>query len=90
MLRNKLSKDNLAWLVPHQANKRIIDAARDRAGLTEDKVMLNIQKYGNTTNATIPLCLWEYEKQLKKGDNLMLCAFGAGYTWGAAYVKWAY
>jgi 3-oxoacyl-[acyl-carrier-protein] synthase-3 len=90
MLRNKLSKDNLAWLVPHQANKRIIDAARDRAGLTEDKVMLNIQKYGNTTNATIPLCLWDYEKQLKKGDNLMLCAFGAGYTWGAAYVKWAY
>ena len=90
MLRNNLSKENLAWMVPHQANKRIIDAARDRAGLTEDKVMLNIQRYGNTTNATIPLCLWEYEKQLKKGDNLMLCAFGAGYTWGSAYVKWAY
>jgi 3-oxoacyl-[acyl-carrier-protein] synthase III len=90
MLRNNLSKDNLAWLVPHQANKRIIDAARDRAGLTEDKVMLNIHKYGNTTNATIPMCLWEYEKQMKKGDNVMLCAFGAGYTWGAAYVKWAY
>lgn len=90
MHRNHLSKENLAWMVPHQANKRIIDAARDRAGLSEDKVMLNIQKYGNTTNATIPLCLWEYEKQLKKGDNLMLCAFGAGYTWGAAYVKWAY
>lgn len=90
MLRNHLTKDNLAWMVPHQANKRIIDAARDRAGLTEDKVMLNIQKFGNTTNATIPLCLWDYEKQLKKGDNLMLCAFGAGYTWGSAYVKWAY
>jgi 3-oxoacyl-[acyl-carrier-protein] synthase III len=90
MLRNNLSKDNLAWMVPHQANKRIIDAARDRAGLSEDKVMLNIQRYGNTTNATIPLCLWEYEKQLKKGDNLVLCAFGAGYTWGAAYIKWAY
>lgn len=90
MLRNHLSKENLTWLVPHQANKRIIDAARDRAGLTEDKVMLNIQRYGNTTNATIPLCLWEYEKQLKAGDNLMLCAFGAGYTWGSAYIKWAY
>jgi 3-oxoacyl-[acyl-carrier-protein] synthase-3 len=90
MLRNNLSKDNLAWMVPHQANKRIIDAARDRAGLSEDKVMLNIQRFGNTTNATIPLCLWEYEKQLKKGDNLVLCAFGAGYTWGAAYIKWAY
>ncbi|MBL7788330.1 MAG: ketoacyl-ACP synthase III [Chitinophagales bacterium] len=90
MARNQLSKDNLAWLVPHQANKRIIDAARDRAGLTEDKVMLNIHRYGNTTNATIPLCLWEYEKQLKKGDNIMLCAFGAGYTWGSAYVKWGY
>jgi len=90
MVRNNLSKENLAWLVPHQANKRIIDAAKDRAGLTEDKVMLNIHKYGNTTNATIPLCLWDYEKQLKKGDNLMLCAFGAGYTWGSAYIKWAY
>lgn len=90
MVRNHLNRDNLAWLVPHQANKRIIDAARERAGLSEDKVMLNIHKYGNTTNATIPLCLWEYEKQLKKGDNLILCAFGAGYTWGAAYIKWNY
>lgn len=90
MLRNHLSKDNLAWLVPHQANKRIIDAARDRAGLTEDKVMLNIHRYGNTTNGTIPLCLWDYEKHLKKGDNIMLCAFGAGYTWGSAYIKWGY
>lgn len=90
MVRNNLSKENLNWMVPHQANKRIIDAARDRAGLREDQVMLNIHKYGNTTNATIPLCLWEYESQLNKGDNLMLCAFGAGYTWGSAYVKWAY
>ncbi len=90
MLRNNLSKDNLAWMVPHQANTRIIDAARLRAVLTEDKVMLNIHKFGNTTNATIPLCLWDYQKQLKKGDNLMLCAFGAGYTWGSAYVKWSF
>ena len=90
MLRNNLSKENLAWLAPHQANKRIIDAARDRAGLTEDKVMLNIHKYGNTTNATIPMCLWEYEKQLKKGDTLILSAFGGGFTWGAIYLKWAY
>lgn len=90
MVRNQLSKDNLTWLVPHQANKRIIDAARERAGLTEDKVMLNIHRYGNTTNGTIPLCLWDYEKQLKKGDNLILCAFGAGYTWGAAYIRWGY
>lgn len=88
MKRNNLNSANLDWLVPHQANKRIIDAARERAGVSEDKVMLNIQRYGNTTNATIPLCLWDYEKQLKKGDNLMLCAFGAGYAWGATYVKW--
>jgi 3-oxoacyl-[acyl-carrier-protein] synthase-3 len=88
MKRNHLSSENLNWLVPHQANKRIIDATADRAGLSEDKVMLNIQKFGNTTNATIPLCLWDYEKKLKKGDNLVLCAFGAGYTWGAIYVKW--
>lgn len=88
MKRNDLNATNLNWLVPHQANKRIIDATRERAGVSEDKVMLNIQRYGNTTNATIPLCLWDYEKQLKKGDNLMLCAFGAGYAWGATYVKW--
>ena len=90
MVRNNLSKGELSWLAPHQANKRIIDATRDRAGLNEDQVMLNIQRYGNTTNATIPLCLWEYEKQLRKGDNLMLCAFGAGYTYGAGFIKWAY
>ena len=88
MVRNNITSENLHWLVPHQANKRIIDATADRAGLSEEKVMLNIQNYGNTTNATIPLCLWDYEKKLKKGDNLILCSFGAGYTWGAVYVKW--
>jgi 3-oxoacyl-[acyl-carrier-protein] synthase-3 len=76
--------------VPHQANKRIIDATADRIGLSYDKVMLNIQRYGNTTAATIPLCLWDWEKQLKKGDNLVLAAFGGGFTWGATLVKWAY
>lgn len=88
--KNNLTGDDIAWLVPHQANKRIIDATADRMGLTHDKVMLNIQRYGNTTAATIPLCLWEWEKQLKKGDNLVLAAFGGGFTWGATLVKWAY
>lgn len=90
MLRNNLKSEDVAWLVPHQANLRIIDATARRAGLPHDKVMINIDRYGNTTSATIPLCLWEWEKQLKKGDNLMLAAFGGGFTWGAAYVKWAY
>ncbi len=90
MKRNNLTGENLAFLVPHQANKRIIDATAERAGLPPEKVMLNIQKYGNTTCATIPLCLWDYEKQLKKGDNLMFAAFGGGFSWGAIYVKWAY
>ncbi len=90
MERNNLSGDDVAWLVPHQANKRIIDATARRMEVSEDKVMLNIHKYGNTTAATIPLCLWDYEKQLKKGDNLVLAAFGAGFTWGATYIKWAY
>ncbi|MCP4520883.1 MAG: ketoacyl-ACP synthase III [Cytophagales bacterium] len=90
MERNDLKGEDVAWLVPHQANKRIIDATARRMEVSEDKVMLNIQKYGNTTAATIPLCLWDYEKQLKKGDNLVLAAFGAGFTWGATYVKWAY
>ena len=90
MKRNNLTGDDIAWLVPHQANKRIIDATAHRAGLTDDKVMLNIHKYGNTTAATIPLCLWEWEKQLKKGDNLILAAFGGGFTWGSIYLKWAY
>jgi 3-oxoacyl-[acyl-carrier-protein] synthase-3 len=90
MERNHLSKDDVAWLVPHQANKRIIDATANRMGVGPDKVMLNIQRYGNTTSATIPLCLWEYEKQLRKGDNLILAAFGGGFTWGSVYLKWAY
>lgn len=88
--RNNLTGDDIAWLVPHQANKRIIDATAQRMGLSNDKVMLNIQKYGNTTAATIPLCLWEWENQLKKGDKLVFAAFGGGFTWGATLVKWAY
>ena len=90
MERNKLSHDDVDWLVPHQANKRIIDATANRMGLDSDKVMINIQKYGNTTSATLPLLLWDYEKQLKKGDNLVFAAFGGGFTWGAIYLKWAY
>jgi 3-oxoacyl-[acyl-carrier-protein] synthase-3 len=90
MERNDLTGDDVRFLVPHQANKRIIDATANRMGIGEDKVMLNIHKYGNTTAATIPLCLWDYEKQLKKGDNLILAAFGGGFTWASAYVKWAY
>ena len=90
MNRNNLTADDVAWLVPHQANKRIIDATARRMGVGEEKVMLNIQKYGNTTNGTIPLCLWEWEKQLNKGDNIILAAFGGGFTWGSIYLKWAY
>lgn len=90
MQRNHLTADDVAWLVPHQANLRIIDATREYVGLPAEKVMVNIQRYGNTTNGTIPLCLWEWEKQLKKGDNLILATFGGGFTWGAMYVKWAY
>ena len=88
--RNNLTGDDIAWLVPHQANKRIIDATANRMGLSHDKVMLNIQRFGNTTAATIPLCLWEWEKQLKKGDKIVLAAFGGGFTWGATLVNWAY
>ncbi len=88
--RNHLTKNDVQWLAPHQANKRIIDATAERIGLTDDKVMVNIHKYGNTTSATIPLVLGEYEKQLKKGDNIVLAAFGGGFTWGAIYLKWAY
>ncbi len=88
--RNKLTGDDIAWLVPHQANKRIIDATANRMGLPQEKVMLNIHKYGNTTAATIPLCLYEWRQQLNKGDNLVLAAFGGGFTWGATLVKWAY
>lgn len=88
--RNHLKAEDIKWLVPHQANKRIIDATANRMGITEDKVMMNIERYGNTTSGTIPLLLWDYEKQLKKGDNLVLAAFGGGFTWGAIWVKWAY
>ncbi|MBS1642034.1 MAG: ketoacyl-ACP synthase III [Bacteroidetes bacterium] len=88
--RNNLTGNDIAWLVPHQANLRIIDATANRMGLTKEKVMINIQKYGNTTAATIPLCLWEWENQLHKGDKIVLAAFGGGFTWGATLVKWAY
>jgi 3-oxoacyl-[acyl-carrier-protein] synthase-3 len=90
MERNKLKPEDIAFLVPHQANLRIIDATGKRMGLPPEKVMINIQNYGNTTNATIPLCIWEYEKRLKKGDILILAAFGGGFTWGSIYLKWAY
>lgn len=90
MERNQLTAENVDWLVPHQANKRIIDATANRMGVGPEKVMVNIERYGNTTNGTIPLCLWEWESKLKKGDNLVLAAFGGGFTWGAAYIKWAY
>lgn len=88
--RNNLTGDDIAWLVPHQANKRIIDATADRMGLSHEKVMLNIQRFGNTTAATIPLCLWEWENQLHKGDKIVLAAFGGGFTWGATLVEWSY
>ena len=90
MQRNNLTGDDIAWLVPHQANKRIIDATAKRMDLPSEKVMLNIQKFGNTTAGTIPLCLWEWEKQLHKGDKIVLAAFGGGFTWGATLVQWAY
>lgn len=90
MEKNNLTSDNVDWLVPHQANLRIIDATANRMGLPKEKVMVNIERYGNTTAGTLPLCLWDYEKQLKKGDNLILSAFGGGFTWGSVYVKWAY
>lgn len=90
MEKHGLTGDDVAWLVPHQANKRIIDATANRMSIGPEKVMLNIEKYGNTTAATIPLCLWDYEKRLNKGDNLILAAFGGGFTWASAYVKWAY
>jgi len=90
MDRNHLTGDDIAWLVPHQANKRIIDATAARMNVGMDKVMLNIERYGNTTSGTLPLCLWDYESQLKKGDQIILAAFGGGFTWGAMYVKWAY
>lgn len=88
--RNQLTGDDIAWLAPHQANLRIIEATANRIGLSKDKVMVNIQRYGNTTAATIPLCLWDWEKQLNKGDNIVMAAFGGGFTWGATLVKWGY
>ena len=90
MEKNDLKSEDVAWLVPHQANLRIIDATARRMGLGTEKVMINIQKFGNTTSGTIPLCLWEWEDKLKKGDNLVLASFGGGFTWGAIYLKWAY
>lgn len=88
--RNQLTKDDIAWLIPHQANLRIIDAVAQRVGLEYDKVIVNINRYGNTSAASIPLCMWESEKKFKKGDNIILTAFGAGFTWGAVYLKWGY
>ncbi len=90
MQRNNLTADDIAWLVPHQANLRIIDATANRMNLPKEKVMINIQKYGNTTAGTLPLCLWDWETKLKKGDNIILAAFGGGFTWGATWIKWAY
>lgn len=90
MERNHLTANDIAWLVPHQANLRIIDATAQRMNLPREKVMINIQKYGNTTAGTLPLCLWDWEKKLHKGDNIILAAFGGGFTWGATWIKWAY
>lgn len=90
MEKNNLTAGDVAWLVPHQANKRIIDATANRMGVGPEKVMINIERYGNTTNGTIPLCLWEWESRLKKGDNIILAAFGGGFTWGSIFLKWAY
>ncbi len=90
MQRNSLTSETVDWLIPHQANKRIIAATADRMGLPEEKVTINIERYGNTTNGTLPLCLWEWEKEFRKGDNIVLAAFGGGFTWGATYIKWAY
>jgi 3-oxoacyl-[acyl-carrier-protein] synthase-3 len=90
MERNDLKSEDIAWLVPHQANKRIIDATANRTGVSADRVIINIERYGNTTNGTIPLCLWEWEDKFKKGDNLIFAAFGGGFTWGSIYLKWAY
>lgn len=90
MRRNQLNGDDVSWLVPHQANKRIIDATAHRMNLNAERVMMNIDRYGNTTNGTLPLCLWDYEQQLRKGDKLIFAAFGGGFTWGSAYLTWAY
>ena len=90
MKRNNISPEELTWLVPHQANMRIIEATAKRMGIKKEQVMINIERYGNTTSATIPICLWEWEPLLRKGDNVIIATFGAGFTWGASYIKWAY
>lgn len=90
MEQNNLKAENVNWLAPHQANKRIIDATATRMGISEETVMMNIERYGNTTGGTIPLLLWDYEKQLKKGDTIIIAAFGGGFTWGSIYVRWSY
>ena len=90
LARNRMTINDIDWLVPHQANKRIIQSVGDGVGIPNERVMMNIHKYGNTTAGTLPLCLWDYESQLKKGDNLMLTAFGGGFTWGSIYIRWAY
>jgi 3-oxoacyl-[acyl-carrier-protein] synthase-3 len=90
MEKNKLKSDDIAWLVPHQANMRIIEATARRMGIKKEQVMINIERYGNTTSGTLPLCLWEWENQLRKGDNVVLAAFGGGFTWGSIWLKWAY
>ena len=90
MQKNNLSSNDIAYLVPHQANKRIIDATSNRMGIGPEKVLLNIERYGNTTAGTIPLCFWDFEKKFKKGDNIILAAFGGGFTWGSVYLKWSY
>lgn len=90
LLKNNMTGNDVQWLVPHQANKRIIDATAERIGLSPDKVMMNIERYGNTTAGTIPLCFWDFEKKFKKGDNIILAAFGGGFTWGSLYLKWSY
>jgi 3-oxoacyl-[acyl-carrier-protein] synthase-3 len=90
MERNKLTADDISWLVPHQANKRIIEATASRMGLPMEQVMVTIHKFGNTTAATIPLCLWDYDSKLKRGDKLVLAAFGGGFTWAGMYLTWAY
>ncbi len=90
MERNKLKPEDISYLVPHQANLRIIKATSERMGISDDKVTINIHKFGNTTSGTIPLCLWEWENKFKKGDNIVLSAFGGGFTWGSVYMRWAY
>jgi len=90
MDKNNLVADDIAWLIPHQANLRIIDATVQRTGVDYDKVIINIERFGNTSAASIPLCIWESEKRFKKGDNMILTAFGAGFTWGAIWLKWGY